>query len=390
MQPKTSQKTTVKEFQATMKTFHGISEAKKHLPHDPAFHLPFPESIAIKLTHRCNLRCKHCYEWNEDGYLTRSDACYQTRELDFELFESVLAESRKARSRLYLWGGEPLLYSRFDDVIGLLMEDPREISICTNGILLGRYMERLSALPGETELLVAIEGFQRAHDAIRGTGSYERAMAGLKSAVQKKQRGEFCGKISVHTMVSSDNVSELYDLLLFYEQMGIDLVMLCFPWYISDACSEEMDVYVTSHFDWMEQAGGDKNNSWHSFKYRFDRKGMDALRGELEKIYRHTWSNRVRLQPELAADELEDFLMGKNLKIHGISHCIGLCSRADIDAAGDVTACKHFKEFTIGNLHESSLEKLWNSDRYDAVRAAVNTELMPACSKCNVLYLHHN
>ena len=29
---------------------------------------PVPSSVGIKLTNRCNLRCKHCFEWSETGY----------------------------------------------------------------------------------------------------------------------------------------------------------------------------------------------------------------------------------------------------------------------------------------------------------------------------------
>jgi hypothetical protein len=29
---------------------------------------PLPEELSFKLTNRCDLRCTHCYQWNESGY----------------------------------------------------------------------------------------------------------------------------------------------------------------------------------------------------------------------------------------------------------------------------------------------------------------------------------
>ena len=39
---------------------------------------PLPEEIAFKLTNRCDLRCTHCYQWNDDGYHRRPATVDQT------------------------------------------------------------------------------------------------------------------------------------------------------------------------------------------------------------------------------------------------------------------------------------------------------------------------
>ncbi len=33
---------------------------------------PLPQELAFKLTNRCDLRCSHCYQWNETEYTTGS------------------------------------------------------------------------------------------------------------------------------------------------------------------------------------------------------------------------------------------------------------------------------------------------------------------------------
>ena len=93
-----------------------------------------PEEVAFKLTNRCNLRCKHCYQWNEDGHHHNLNKTEQNRDLDFSIIEKVFAATHNLKSNIFLWGGEPLIYRDWDRLVDLLEKDPRWTSICTNGI----------------------------------------------------------------------------------------------------------------------------------------------------------------------------------------------------------------------------------------------------------------
>ncbi|MBN3960033.1 hypothetical protein [Nostoc sp. NMS8] len=56
-----------------------------------------PQEIAFKLTNRCNLRCKHCYQWNEDGHHKNLDKIEQNRDLEFSIIEKVFAETHEIK-----------------------------------------------------------------------------------------------------------------------------------------------------------------------------------------------------------------------------------------------------------------------------------------------------
>ena len=58
------------------------------------------------------------------------------RIFDIELFKKVLNETKKIKSRVYIWGGEPLCHKDFDKIADMLVEDPREVAMCTNTLLL--------------------------------------------------------------------------------------------------------------------------------------------------------------------------------------------------------------------------------------------------------------
>ena len=56
------------EFNLIKNTVKVLSEAKRKSVDSKIVGDEMPSIIGLKLTNRCNLRCKHCYEWNENGY----------------------------------------------------------------------------------------------------------------------------------------------------------------------------------------------------------------------------------------------------------------------------------------------------------------------------------
>jgi len=76
--------------------------------------MPLPQEVAFKLTNRCDLRCIHCYQWNETGYhhrLTKE----RHGDLELSIVARVLEATRAVKSNVYLWGGEPLVYQDWTD-----------------------------------------------------------------------------------------------------------------------------------------------------------------------------------------------------------------------------------------------------------------------------------
>jgi len=191
----------------------------------------------------------------------------------------------------------------------------------------------------------------------------------------------------MHTVINDQIVGHLHDLLEFYETKGIDLVLLCFPWYISKETAQEMDVFVHDKFAWLP-ALDKPRHTWDSFTYHLAPEKIDALMDDLRKINARTWKLKVRYQPGLEFDEIEAFVRGKSMTPRCAAKCSVLTTRADVVPTGQVVACKFFTEFSVGNLHDQSLGALWNGENYNRIRDTFSQQLSPACSKCSVLYLH--
>ncbi|MFD1908054.1 hypothetical protein ACFSQ7_34835 [Paenibacillus rhizoplanae] len=70
----------------------------------------------------------------------------------------------------------------------------------------------------------------------------------------------------------------------------------------------------------------------------------------MEKINQRTWNLRTRYQPALELHEVRDFVLGSEKPAQNKTQCLSIRTRLDVLADGEVSACKLFPEFSLGNL----------------------------------------
>ncbi|MFW6079909.1 MAG: radical SAM protein, partial [Gemmatimonadota bacterium] len=130
----------------------------------------------------CNLRCSHCFiscapDNHSFWFMSRAQVA------------GALEESVELGVKEYYFtGGEPFMNGEMSGIL----EDTLELgpaTVLTNATLLPpRRVDALARLAGRSpyslELRVSLDGTTReANDAIRGEGSFERAMAGVERLV---------------------------------------------------------------------------------------------------------------------------------------------------------------------------------------------------------------
>ena len=346
-----------------------------------------PNVVGIKLTNRCNLRCKHCYEWNNDGYHHNMSKEYQNTDIDFELLEKCIKETSGTKAMFYLWGGEPCLYKEMDRLLDLLYTNGRYTIICTNGTLLHKFYKKIVRFQEKIELLLAVDGDRKSHDDLRGTGNFDYIMEEIQPLINMKQNGSFRGTISVHTMVSNENILSLYDTVRNLDNMGIDNLLICLPWYISQSTSKEMDEYFERNFKCIS-FNTQSIPSWHAYKYHIKKENYLLVEQTLSRIRQSSFNMNIKFQPDIQGEELISFLSGDSIEKCDKRECYTVFSRMDVLPNGLVTSCKHFQELAYGDLRNNSLAELWNSEELSYIREVITKQQMPVCSKCNNLYNH--
>jgi len=152
-----------------------------------AFHVPERMLFQWHVTDRCNLHCSHCYQ-DDDSH---SDLTWNEH---LTILEHILSfirlcqdrnNGRPFRAHVTVTGGEPFVRDDFIPLLERLYAERQffSLAILTNGtVLTPAVVNSLKKVqPGFVQ--VSIDGTRSTHDRIRGNGSYDRAIVGLKCLV---------------------------------------------------------------------------------------------------------------------------------------------------------------------------------------------------------------
>jgi len=129
-------------------------------------------------TLRCNLRCRHCGSSCEPTSRVEE----LTTEQVLGILETIGEDFDTSRIFVSITGGEPLLRPDLYQVVQRLTDLGMESCIVTNGTLLT--VERAARLveAGMRTVSISVDGAVAEHDAMRGEGSHQKALAGITAA----------------------------------------------------------------------------------------------------------------------------------------------------------------------------------------------------------------
>ena len=166
---------------------------------------PAPISVGFEITHLCNLACSYC-----DRHTPAPD------EMTLEQIRRALGELCDLGMRhVSLDGGEPLAHKSIDDVVALLVSRGVRVFMNTNGILVPRRIETVRRL---ARVKVSLDGPRACHDAMRGEGSWQKALAGADVA---REAGV---EVELTCVVGRHNADHLDELLAIADERRLAVV----------------------------------------------------------------------------------------------------------------------------------------------------------------------
>lgn len=137
------------------------------------------------ITDSCDQRCEHCYIFSE-GHP-------KLVEMPLGRAQQVVDDCVKMCRRMerlpyfYITGGDPILHSRFWDILALLQERNIPFTILGNPFHLTDEVCRRLKEYGCDKYQLSIDGMRETHDAIRKSGSFD-------TTVEKSP--SFAGRVS--------------------------------------------------------------------------------------------------------------------------------------------------------------------------------------------------
>lgn len=165
----------------------------------------YPLSLTWEITSECNLRCSHCYYYNQ------KEKFDSINDLSTEQIMTILDDIiEMGVINIILTGGEALLRKDIFEIIHKIKANNISIKLSSNGVLITKEIaKRLSTLlnPEMDDIQISLDGAcDLTHDKTRGKGNFNKTIQGIKNLV------EFGIFPSINCTVTSNNVLELQAL----------------------------------------------------------------------------------------------------------------------------------------------------------------------------------
>ena len=258
-------------------------------------------------------------------------------------------------------GGEPFIRQDWPVLASKLTKAGIEVTAISNGTLIDEETVQKISDCGIRSIGISIDGGEKTHDTIRGTGCYQKAMEAFG---RLKKAGIYCSAV---TTVMKNNLEELADIKKELNRAGVDA--------------------------WQIQLGIPKGNLSDS---------PDAVvdPGDLEKILDFCYQAADGSLSIHMADCIGYYSKKENAlrrlncpegKIPVWQGCQAGLSHLTIRHNGDIVGASMCPpDMTEGNIRERTLREIWEDENAFAWRRKFKPELMEGfCHDCQYLSLCH-
>jgi radical SAM protein with 4Fe4S-binding SPASM domain len=299
-----------------------------------------PFLVVWDFTHRCNLKCRHCYQDAQTALPNELGTDESLRLIDEMAEAGVVAVAFS--------GGEPLMRRDFFEVAHHAHEKGMYVSLATNATLITPEVAHRLKKTGVDYVEMSIDGKDAAsHDAFRGIpGAFERTVRGIRNCVDQDLF------TCIACTVTQDNLAEVPEIY----QLGTDLGVTRMIYFNfiptgrgagmvgSDISPEEREELLRYLF---AKNGPGRRPEVLSTAPQFARVAMEGVNGKEEVCLGHFYHSG-----------------GVSEQTRALAGFIGGCGAGRlyccIEPEGTVQPCV-FMPIPLGNVREGSFLNIWHS-----------------------------
>lgn len=339
----------------------------------------FPQFISFTVTNACNLRCKMCGQWSEEGYI-KNNAVKSGKYLSVNEWKILVDEIARHKIRFILVrGGETFLYPGLMDLIEYINSKGIFISIDTNGTVMDKYAEDLVRL-GNMHITFSLDGPEEIHDSVRGIkGSFNKTKETIELLNDiEKRTGRKISK-SICFTISKYSYKGLGAMPDVARSMGITSINKL-PYYYHS--SEVGNVYAEE----LRTNFNCNAFSWKGFHQEDSGIDFDELTEQLKKY--KAYLNGIEdfpFMPMTDADYKNWF--SDSFTPVGLQHCKNVEKLIDIQPDGQANFCIDYPDYSFGNVKNSTIQELWDSPAAWKFRNYLRERPLAVCYRCGAKYI---
>ncbi|CAM2059761.1 putative Radical SAM domain protein [Desulfovibrionales bacterium] len=342
--------------------------------------------VSIRITDICNLRCITCGQWGPTGFLHGRDLKELKRsEISLTRYKEIFVDlvAHEHRPIVYLWGGEPTLYDGWLDLIEYCTKFGLPTAVATNGTRLAPYAKHLVKAPMFL-LQISIDGHNaELHNRIRpgvgSTNSFEAIQQGL-AAVQEERARINCDLpiIASLTTISKENCYHLVDIYEAYRDK-VDLFIFYPAWWVDEESAKVHEQDFARRFGFRPEL----HRGWIGGWVPDDYEALNTQLIELNACSRSWNSPPIIFIPDITGIANLKKYYTDHSSLFGYAQCVSIFQVVEIDSNGNLSPCRDYHDYIVGNICDNTITELWNSEAYRKFRRSLVTEgLMPICSRC--------
>ena len=349
---------------------------------------PLPRVVQLVPTEGCNLRCPMCNQWGENGYfLTGKRAPSSMPRRDILSF----LEQFRARQNDFLLsvhGGEPFLYAHMDALIDHIARWRIDTSFSTNGTRFEGFLDPLARINPHALHLLSIDGGRRTNDRIRGEGTTETIIRGVKALGQAcRERGTGRPKIIINYCVNEHNPEDVDEVLDIAREIGARFVNYNLRWFLPRHRGEAYDRYLCG-------IGVRPSGAWTGWVTDHSFEGIETA---LDCVYSlaRSWSRRLLppfvsiLPRDLSRNQASRFYHDYDA-LFGLESCVMPSYWIRIHSNGDLIYCPGHPDIIPGNVFEDDFDSIYRGFLSRTLRERVERDLLDICNRCCGLYMTYS
>jgi len=161
-------------------------------------------------------------------------------------------------------------------------------------------------------------------------------------------------------------------------EMGITSVNIVPYYFFSSQTGEEYESELKNNFD-------SKVYSWKGFHHENSGIDFDVFQHQYEKyISTLDGIENFPFMP-LKLEEYKKWFEDSG-SVVGSAQCLNVEKLIDIQPNGDANFCIDFPDYSIGNIKDSTIEEIWNSERAEKFRNYRREKPLAICYRCGAKY----
>ena len=327
-----------------------------------------PFLIVWDFTHKCNLKCTHCYS-DSGGIREEELTTAQAKAVVDQLADAGV-------TALAFSGGEPLTRSDFFEVARHASDRGMYISLATNGTLLTKENVRKLKEAKVNYVDVSIDGATaKTHDKFRGVpGTFDKAIAGLNNCVE----ADLC--VCIATTATKNNLEEMPAIIDLAEQIGAER-FTNFNFVPTGRAKE--------HFD-QDLSAEERERLMHYLLARMSKGCKTTIlttTPQLARVGIQCQGEGGKSEVTMSMAHMQTVKVTK--KAIPLADFIGGCGAGrlycSLSPSGDVHPCVFFP-VTVGNLKKENFTDVWlNAPMFKTLRNRKN--LKGACAACKYKFI---